>query len=103
MSHKRHIVSAVLGDGTQVSVEAVGLSPEFDVAASKLSIPFDLVLEQISHIASSVRSSIEPARPTCAVVEFGVSVGVETGGLLAFIAKGSGEANFKITLEWKMA
>jgi hypothetical protein len=37
------------------------------------------------------------------VVEFGVSVGVETGGLLAFIAKGSGEANFKITLEWKMA
>lgn len=64
------------------------------------SIPFDQVTEILSKIAERIGDSLGQARPSKACVELGVEFGLENGQLVALIARGSGKANLKISLEW---
>lgn len=65
------------------------------------SIPFDQVMEILSNIASGIGDTLEKAKPKKAAVELGVEFGVEAGQLVALIARGTGKANLKISLEWE--
>ena len=55
----------------------------------------------IEGIARTVKDAIDRVKPDKASVEFGIEVGVESGGLTAILVKGSGKANLKVTLEWQ--
>lgn len=65
------------------------------------SIPFEEVTETLASIAKGIGATLERAGPKRATVELGVAFGLEAGQLVALIARGSGSANLKITLEWE--
>jgi Trypsin-co-occurring domain 1 len=52
-------------------------------------------------IAQSIGDSLERSKPSKATVELGVEFGLENGQFVALIARGSGKANLKISLEWE--
>jgi hypothetical protein len=64
------------------------------------SIPFEQVTEILGQIAQRIGDSLERIRPNKACVELGVEFGLENGQLVALIARGSGKANLKVSLEW---
>jgi hypothetical protein len=102
------IVRADLGNGRVIEVEARtirDLDPERDVGIldklrGREPLSFDGVTGSIEAIADKVTASLTRVRPDKATVEFGIDIGVETGGLTGLLAKGSGSATLKITLEW---
>jgi hypothetical protein len=96
------IVKVDMGDGRVVAVEAQNLSPDQPVGIRDV-LSFDGVTESIEAVAARVTTALDKVRPDRAAVEFGVDVGVETGGLTGLIAKGTGSATLKVTLEWEGA
>src|SRR4051812_29326136 len=93
------IVPARLGDGLDILVEVRSeTGGEVDVADDPFS--FDRVSQAIKAIAERVTAAIDVSRPTKASVEFGLDVGMESGGLTALLVRGKGNATLKITLEW---
>ncbi len=103
------LVSADLGGGRVIQVQARAAptgDPEADVGIldkvrSRDKMSFDGVTDSIEAIAERVTGALERVRPDKATVEFGIDVGVESGGLTGLLAKGSGSATLKITLEWE--
>jgi hypothetical protein len=93
-----HLVPVLLPDAPLVYVEVTSTSREEDVAFNPA--PFEEFAEALAAIASSVAKSLERVRPKKAVVEFGCEVGLESGKLAAILVKGTGKANFKVSLEW---
>lgn len=67
------------------------------------SIPFEQVSNLLGEIARRIGNSLEKTRPTKACVELGVEFGLKNGQLVALIARGSGKANLKVSLEWNRA
>ena len=65
------------------------------------SIPFEQVTEVLGSIAQGIGSTLEKTKPSKASVELGVEFGLKNGKLVALIARGSGKANLKISLEWE--
>jgi NTP-dependent ternary system trypsin peptidase co-occuring protein len=105
--HGDAIVRADLGQGRVIQVEArtPALSPEADVGLldtikKRENLPFDGVTGSIEAIAERVTAALANVKPDKATVEFGIDVALETGGLTGLLAKGSGSAALKITLEW---
>jgi hypothetical protein len=104
------LVPADLGNGQviQVAVRTTG-DPETDVGILEGlrkrdgPLPFDGVTNSIEAIADKVTAALANVKPEKAAVEFGIDVAVETGGLTGLLAKGSGSATLKITLEWSGA
>ena len=95
------VVTADLGGGRTIKIEARPMGPmEKRVASSRKVFSFDDVTSSIEAIAERVTAALAKVQPDRAAVEFGVDIGVETSGLTALIAKGSGTATLKITLEW---
>jgi len=64
------------------------------------ALPFDQILKVLEAISSGLASAFKAARPSSASVELGVEFALEHGKLVGLIARGSGKANLKITLEW---
>ncbi|EXJ15392.1 CU044_2847 family protein [Imhoffiella purpurea] len=64
------------------------------------AIPFDRVAETLTRIAQGLESAIDTVKPSKASVEIGVEFGLEAGEVVALIARGTGKANLKVTLEW---
>ncbi len=64
------------------------------------SIPFEQITEMLAEIAQKIGDSLARTRPNKACVELGVEFGLENGQLVALIARGSGKANLKVSLEW---
>jgi len=86
-------------DGQTILVAATVRGGEEEIAA--LSMPsFHGVQEGIEHIATAVSHALTRVAPDRATVEFGCEVALEAGHLTAMLAKGSGSASLKITLEW---
>ena len=71
---------------------------EEEVAIAGLS--FHNAVDDLKEIIDAIGEKLENVKAKKTVVEFGVEIGVEAGQLTALIAKGSGKANLKITLEW---
>jgi hypothetical protein len=63
-------------------------------------IPFDQVVQTLTRIAQGLGTAVEAVRPSKASIEIGVEFGLEAGQVVALIARGTGKANLKITLEW---
>ncbi|MGE5636930.1 MAG: CU044_2847 family protein [Nocardioidaceae bacterium] len=90
------------GGGRLVAMEARNVSPEQPVGIRDV-LSFEGVAESIQAVAERVTAALEQAKPDKAAVEFGVDVGVESGALTGLIAKGTGSATLKVTLEWERA
>jgi Trypsin-co-occurring domain 1 len=91
-------VKVKLADGTEVLVAATTQGGEQAISAK---IPdFGEITGQIEGIATTVYQSLKAVAPTKTTVEFGIEIALESGGLMALLAKGSTTANLKITLEW---
>ncbi|HWU00187.1 MAG TPA: CU044_2847 family protein [Terriglobales bacterium] len=58
------------------------------------------VMNAIEGIASDVAGVLSRVNPSEATIEFGVEVGLEAGQLTALLVKGTGKANFSISLKW---
>ena len=65
------------------------------------SLPFEQVTDLIGEIANQIGKTLEKAKPKKASVELGIEFGIKDGALVALIARGSGKANLKISLEWE--
>lgn len=92
------VVPVTLPNAPTVYIEVTPTSREEDVAFDPA--PFEDFAAALAGIASSVVKSLESVRPKKAVVEFGCEVGLESGKLTAILVKGTGKANFKVSLEW---
>jgi hypothetical protein len=66
--------------------------------AGRVRITFDEALEQLKPSLEKVAALVRTLAPTEASVEFGLKMGGETG---VIVAKGTAEANFKLSLVWK--
>lgn len=88
-----------LEDGTKAYLEVIPRGGREEVGLLE-AIPFDRVVETLGQIANGVGAAIEKAQPRKAIVEIGVEFGLEAGELVALIARGTGKANLKVTLEW---
>jgi hypothetical protein len=64
------------------------------------AIPFDQITKILVEITQHLGDSLERTKPKKACVELGLAFGLQNGGLVALIARGSSSANLKITLEW---
>ena len=94
------VVKVDMGEGRIVAVEAYNVSPEQPVGIRDV-LKFDGVAESIEAVAERVTRALENVQPKRATVEFGINVGVESGALTGLIAKGTGSATLKVTLEWE--
>ncbi len=94
------LVKVDMGGGRIVAIEARNVSPEQPVGIRDI-LNFDAVTDSIEAVADRVTSALSTVKPARAAVEFGVDIGVESGALTGLIAKGSGNATLKITLEWE--
>ena len=99
MAEQTRIISLALPNQKSVRVEAVVLDPEQRISGKEKA--FQEVLEVLEGVSASrlLASWKGSSRPRL-TVEFGLRVGLETGGLTALIVKGTGNANMKVTLEW---
>lgn len=86
-----------LSNGAVIKVEVSNLGRE-DVSSDTL--PFDDIALALEGITTSIKKTLEKAKPRKATVKFGLEASVESGKLTAIILKGSGKANLEITLEW---
>jgi hypothetical protein len=99
----RQLVKADLGQGRVIQIEVQSASdPEANVSIRDV-VSFSGLVDSIEGIAESMTEALRKAKPDKATVEFGVDVGVESGGLTALLVKGTGTATVKITLEWAAA
>jgi hypothetical protein len=97
----RAVVKADIGAKRpiQIEVQTAG-DPEALVSIRKV-LSFDGVVDSIQAISERMTKALETVAPDKAAVEFGVDIGLESGALTALIAKGTGSATLKITLEWE--
>lgn len=58
------------------------------------------ITKPIARVGRDLLDAAKAAKPDKATVEAGFGVTVEQGQLISWLAKGSGEATIKITLEW---
>lgn len=98
MNTNTHRVPVTTPEGHSFLVEIEATRGEEDVSIRNLD--FAEFINSLQGIASAIHSSLEAVGPTCATVEFGASVSVDSGKLLAVLAKGSASANVKVTLQW---
>ena len=94
------LVKVDMGEGRVVAVEARNVSPEQPVGIRDV-LSFDGVADSIKAVADRVTAALDDVKPDRAAVEFGVDVAVESGALTGLIAKGTGSATLKVTLEWE--
>jgi len=86
-------------DGQLIYIEVASQGGREEVGLSE-AIPFEEMKKILSSIARSIGDTLEETKAKKAVVELGVEFGIETGKLIALIARGTGKANLKISLEW---
>lgn len=87
-----------MANGAILQIETTVLGGDEKVGFEAL--PFEQVLPAIEGIAQSLAATLEKVKPQEASVELGLEVGLESGKLTAMLIKGSGKANFKVTLKW---
>jgi hypothetical protein len=63
-------------------------------------IPFDQVVQTLTRIAQGLEAAVDAVKPSKASIEIGIEFGLEAGQVVALIARGTGKANLKVTLEW---
>ena len=72
-------------------------SAEPGAAIAKLSTSLAEALSRLEPVLTTLKEKLKTASPDHFTVEFGVTIGGETGIILA---KGTAEVTFKITMDW---
>ncbi|NVJ52453.1 MAG: hypothetical protein HWD90_02070 [Campylobacteraceae bacterium] len=101
MKKKNKPVNIELDDGTIIKMEATDFGGEIDIADENMIMKMEDFNKTIIKIAAS---TIEPLKETTAKkisLKMGLSLGIESGELTALLVKGTGTANFEVTLEWE--
>lgn len=99
MSESRNeIVPVKLENGNVIWVQVVGKSGEEDVVFEELA--FSHIMKSIPDIAGALYKSVDAITPQKVSIEFGLSVGIESGQLTTVLVQGTGSANVVIKLEW---
>jgi len=88
-----------LGDGVRACFEVIPRGGREEVGVLD-ALPFDQVTKTLGKIAAGLGAAIAKAKPTKASIELGLELGLESGALVTLIARGTGTANLKVTLEW---
>lgn len=100
MTDTRNIIPITLSNGKLIRMQISPGGPhEEDVAFKPL--PLHDLATALQGIAQDIVEGLKRARPDKTTVEFGVEVALEAGQLTAIVLKGSGSANFKVTMEWE--
>lgn len=95
-------VQTLIVDGeedAQISLEVLLLGGRQKVGVLD-AIPFEQITSSISSVVIPLYDSLKSVKPKKASVELGFEFAVQEGNLVALIARGSGKANIKVTLEW---
>jgi hypothetical protein len=90
-------VLLVEADRGDIPGELVLASPQLGEVAAKAARTLSDSLAQLEPMLRVVKDRLAASSPDAFAVEFGVKFGGETGIILA---KGSAEANLKITMSW---
>jgi len=91
-------VPLALSNGASAYIEATNLGGEEPVAFGELSL--EEIAKAIEGISEALIGALEKAKPSKAVIEFGVEVALESGKLTALFVQGQSKANLKVSLEW---
>ena len=65
------------------------------------TLSFDQITGVLGRITDAIATTLEESNPKKATVELGIGFGIEAGKLVTMIARGTAEANLKVTLEWE--
>lgn len=96
---RTEITPAKLPNGATLYIETPVLGGEEEAG---ISLPeFAEVTHVLEGIAQSVVTTLKKVKPRRATIEFGLEMALESGHLTAFLVKGSGTSNLKVTLEWE--
>lgn len=93
------IAPVELSNGEIVNIEYIATGPQQKSFLGKKYL--STFLTKLSGTVEDIRKSVEGASPNKLTIELGIDVGIEEGELTAIFIKGSGNANFKVTLEWE--
>jgi hypothetical protein len=94
------IVKTDLGEGTVILVEARRAGAQEQDVGIGDRLAFEGVEQSIVAVSKRVVAALKQVAPRSASVEFGIDVTVESGALTGMLAKGSGTATLKVTLNW---
>jgi hypothetical protein len=89
-------IAVTLSSGSQVCFEALSLGGSEEVGGRIPTI--GELLASVKEFAAQVGAAVEASGASAASVEFGVTVGMEAGRLVAVIAKGTASVNLKVTM-----
>jgi hypothetical protein len=95
-----NLIKLTLFDKESINVESDFRSQERNVSGGEIEENFSKLTPSIISLGKEFSQILEKIQPTKASIEFGVNVGMETSGVIAFITKASANANFKIIMEW---
>lgn len=97
--HTSEPIEIALSDGETIKIE-VDVPPGQELEVARGGRTMKQALKKIQSLSEDLRSSLERAAPDKIRLEFGIDFQVETHGLSALLAKGSGSTHLKVTLEW---
>ncbi len=100
MDPNTEVVSVTLDDGSIIKVQATKLGGWQDVADIKKVYKYEDLANTIENVSLALSKTIARVKPKKATVKFGLEVGVESGGLTAFLVKGTATGNLEVTLEF---
>lgn len=94
-------VDLVLDDGHLISVRALSLDPEREVAFERLQMRASELLSSLAPLASEVRKSISGTLPDEVTLTLKVGVAIESGKAVAVIGGGKIDSAIEVSLKWK--
>lgn len=96
------LIPISLSDGSIIKAEVSRVQSEKKVsfAAIPLADALDKVKDFSVEVANAIGEIKEQVAPDKVSVKFGLEISGEPGAIAALLVKGSGKANFEITLEW---
>jgi Trypsin-co-occurring domain 1 len=97
----RPSVEAVLPGGGVIRVRVAEEAGGMGSVGLGEKLHIEDALAQLGEVASLVRQKLDPAMPTKATVEFGVSFSVQSGKLTSLVFEGKGDASLTVSLEWE--
>jgi hypothetical protein len=98
---ENEIVSITLSNGTICYFEIQNNnSGRQKVSTEKKKYGFDKIIKQVENLSDELVISLKKNKPKKIILELGIELGIESGEIISYFAKGSAKSNIKVTLEW---
>lgn len=98
MYEATYAIPVRLQSGQLIKIQVSPGPREEDVAFRPVSLQG--LADTMGGIATEIFAGLKRVHPDKITVEFGVEVALEAGQLTALVLKGTGAANFTISMEW---